>query len=213
MRSVAIECGLCRSARTRRPARAEVRRRLGGGESKITGAGRGGKTVPLGDQEPISCDTECGVMVEPTPVASFEMSQSQLLFQFFVIPLDDPAMFGHLYQSFELGGGRQCRYPVLGWFGIPFRPFDQQPLFRPGFVFPIIPMSRTYSNGGKARSQLSLRARSPSDFFEGRGGQLHRQLLHGDGLMVRGPLQEPRRPSYSSSWLGWQRLFAGLPHR
>ena len=56
MRSVAIECGLCRSGRTRRPARAEVRRRPGGNESKMTGAGRGGKTVPLGHQEPISCD-------------------------------------------------------------------------------------------------------------------------------------------------------------
>ena len=28
----------------------------GGNESKMTGAGRGGKTVPLGYQEPISCD-------------------------------------------------------------------------------------------------------------------------------------------------------------
>src|SRR5437879_1385573 len=31
-----------------------VWRRLAGSESKMTGAGRGGKTVPLGHQEPIS---------------------------------------------------------------------------------------------------------------------------------------------------------------
>ena len=49
---VAIEFGLCRSGRTRRPARAEVRCRPGGNESKMIGAGRGGKTVPLGHQEP-----------------------------------------------------------------------------------------------------------------------------------------------------------------
>jgi len=48
-----MEYGLCRSARTRRTARAEVRRWPGGNESKMTGAGRGGKTVPLGHQEPM----------------------------------------------------------------------------------------------------------------------------------------------------------------
>src|SRR5580698_5035931 len=43
--------------RVRRTAWTEVRRRPGGNESEMTGAGRGGKTVPLGYQEPISCDT------------------------------------------------------------------------------------------------------------------------------------------------------------
>src|SRR5437762_10682579 len=75
MRIVAIECGLCRSGRARRPAWAEVRRRPGGDESKMTGAGRGGKTVPLGHQEPISCDAQCGVMVEPAPVTAFKVPQ------------------------------------------------------------------------------------------------------------------------------------------
>src|SRR5437870_12903691 len=73
MRSVAIECGLWRSGRARRPARVEVRRRPGGDESQMTGAGRGGKTVPLGHQEPISCDAQRGVMVEPAPVAAFKV--------------------------------------------------------------------------------------------------------------------------------------------
>jgi hypothetical protein len=47
----------------------------------MTGSGRGGKTVPLGYQEPISCYAECGVMVEPAPVATFKVPQPQLLFQ------------------------------------------------------------------------------------------------------------------------------------
>src|ERR1039457_5062244 len=98
MRSVAIECGLCRSGRTRRPTRAEVRGWPAGSESKLTDAGRGGKTVPLGYQEPISCDTERGVMIEPAPVTAFKVAQPELLFQFLIIPFDDPAVFGHLDQ-------------------------------------------------------------------------------------------------------------------
>src|SRR3982750_3955135 len=103
MRSVAIEWGLCRSGRTRRTAWAEFRRWLGGNESKMTGAGRGGKTVPLGHQEPISCDAQRCVVVEAAPVPAFKVAQPQLLFQLLIIPFDDQAVFGHLDQSFELG--------------------------------------------------------------------------------------------------------------
>ena len=100
----------------RRPPRAEVRRRFGGKESKMTGAGRGGKTVPLSDQEPVSRDAQRGVMVESAPVATFKVSKAQLLFQLLVIPFDNPALFGHLNQSLERGISRQCRNPVLGRF-------------------------------------------------------------------------------------------------
>ena len=73
----------------------------------MTGAGRGGKTVPLSHQEPISCDTERRVVVEPAPVATFKVPQPQLLFQLLIIPFDDPAVLGHLDQSFKLGVQRQ----------------------------------------------------------------------------------------------------------
>jgi hypothetical protein len=53
----------------------------------MTGAGRGGKTVSLGHQEPLSCNAQRGVMVEAAPVPAFKVSQSQLLFQLFIIPL------------------------------------------------------------------------------------------------------------------------------
>jgi hypothetical protein len=66
----------------------------------MTGTGRGGKTVPLGYQEPISCNAQRSVVVEPAPVATFKVPQPQLLFQFLVVSFDDPAVFGHLYQSF-----------------------------------------------------------------------------------------------------------------
>jgi hypothetical protein len=73
----------------------------------MTGTGGGGKTVPLGYQEPISCDTERCVMVEPTPVAAFKVPQPQLLFQLLIVPLNDPAVFGHFDQSFKAGVRRQ----------------------------------------------------------------------------------------------------------
>jgi hypothetical protein len=82
----------------------------------MAGADRGGKTVPLGYQEPISCDAKRGVMVKPPPVAALKVSQPQLLFQLLIIPFDDPAVFGHLDQSFKLGSGRQRRYPIFGGF-------------------------------------------------------------------------------------------------
>src|SRR3977135_3022544 len=150
---VAIEYGLCLSGRTRRAAWPEVRHWPGGNESKMTGAGRGGKTVPLGYQEPISCDAERGVMVEPAPVATFKVPQPQLLFQLLIIPFDNPAVFGHLDQSFELGSRRQRRYPIFGGFFLLSRPFDQQPFLRMWFCFLVVPMSRADSNGGKARLQ------------------------------------------------------------
>src|SRR5215472_8029704 len=43
VRSVAMECGLCRSGRTRRPARTEVWRQPRGCEFEMSGSGRGEK--------------------------------------------------------------------------------------------------------------------------------------------------------------------------
>ena len=118
-----MECGLCRSARTRRPAWPEVWREFGGNESKMTGSGRGGKTVPLGYQEPISRNAQCGVVVKPAPVATFEMAEPQLLLQLLVIAFDDPAVLGGLDQRFEAGSGRQCGYPIFGGFFLCTGPF------------------------------------------------------------------------------------------
>ena len=158
---MAIEFGLCRSGRTWRPARAEVRRRPGGNESKMADAGRGGKTVPLGDQEPISRDAQRGMMVESAPVAAFKVPQPQLLFQLLVVAFDDPTVFGHFDQSFEWGFRRQCRQPVLGRSRFAARPFDQEPFLGVRFGFLVIAMCGADANGGKAGSQLALRTFTP----------------------------------------------------
>jgi hypothetical protein len=120
----------------------------------MAGAGRGGKTVPLGNQEPIGRNAERGVVVKPSPVATFKVSQPQLLLQLLVIPFDDPAVFGHLDQCWELNRRRQRGYPVFGRFFLPSRPFDQQPLLGVRFGFFIIAMGWTYANGGKAGPQF-----------------------------------------------------------
>src|SRR6516165_2501838 len=136
-----MECGLCRSGRTRRPAREEAWRQPRGCELEMSGSGRGGKTVPLGYQEPICCNAERGVMVEPSPVTALEMAEAQFLFQFLIIAFDDPTLLRHLYQSLEPDAGRQRRDPILGRLRFPFWPFDQQPFLSMGFGFPIVPMS------------------------------------------------------------------------
>jgi len=58
-----------------------------------------GKTVPLADQEPISCDAQDGVMVKSAPTPSFIVAQTQLLLEFLIIAFDDPAVFGDLHSQ------------------------------------------------------------------------------------------------------------------
>src|SRR6476646_12172565 len=67
-------------------------------------------------------------------------------------PFDNPAVLGDLDQSFAWGVLRQCRDPVFSGLLLAFRPFDQQPLLCMRLRLPIVTMSRTDSNGGKARS-------------------------------------------------------------
>ena len=116
----------------------------------MAGAGGGGKTVPLGYQEPISRDAQRGVMVESAPVATFKVPQPQLLFQLLIIPFDDPAVLGHLDQGFELSSTRQRRHPILSGFSLAAWPFDQQPFLLVRFRFLVIPMSGAYPNSRKA---------------------------------------------------------------
>ena len=56
MRSVAMELGLCRWARTRRSPRPEVGWNPGSAYPKTADVGRGGKTVPFRNEEPIRRD-------------------------------------------------------------------------------------------------------------------------------------------------------------
>ena len=61
-------------------ARAELRRWPWGGESKMTGSGRGEKRFRSATRNPWLQYTEGGVMMESAPVTAFKMSQPQLLY-------------------------------------------------------------------------------------------------------------------------------------
>ncbi len=92
-----MEVRLCRSGRTR-AARTELWWELGRRWSEMTGACGGGKTVPLGHQEPLCGKTKRGMVMKASPAAPLEVAQAQLLFQFLVVALDDPAVFGGAHQ-------------------------------------------------------------------------------------------------------------------
>jgi hypothetical protein len=52
---------------------------------------QGGNRLPLGDQEPVGCDAQRGVVVEAAPSSSFEVAEADLLLELLVIALDAPA--------------------------------------------------------------------------------------------------------------------------
>jgi hypothetical protein len=72
------------------------------GVSPLDRRERRGKTAPFGHQEPIGRNAESSVVVKTAPASSFIMSQSEFLFQFLVIALDYPAMFGQSDQILKL---------------------------------------------------------------------------------------------------------------
>jgi hypothetical protein len=56
-------------------------------------------------------------MMKTTPTPSFVVPQTEFLLQFLVVPLDDPAMFGHVHRFHKSDISRQGGWPVFGWFG------------------------------------------------------------------------------------------------
>ena len=73
------------------------------------------------------------MMMKASPTAPFVVAESDLLLQFLVIALDPPAQFGQIDQAFEGDLLGKVGEPVLCRLGFTFRPFDQQPFFRPAF--------------------------------------------------------------------------------
>ena len=48
-------------------------------------------------------------MMEAAPSASFVVAQPEFLFEFLIIPFDNPAMFGQMHQLQKGGIGGQSR--------------------------------------------------------------------------------------------------------
>ena len=94
-------------------------------------------------------------MMEAAPSSPFEMSEPDLLLEFLIVALDAPAQLGEIDQVAEgdiFGKGRE---PIFCWFGLAFRPLDQQPFFRSALGEIVITMRNSNTQAGKARGQLS----------------------------------------------------------
>jgi hypothetical protein len=63
-------------------------------------------------------------MMKTAPSSSFIVTQSEFLFQFFIVPFNDPAMLGEADQFSQRNIGGEGRKPVLGRFGFSGGPFD-----------------------------------------------------------------------------------------
>jgi len=72
-------------------------------------------------------------MVESSPTASFEVVESELVFEFEVVVFDAPAQFVESDEIVDVGGGRKRGEGVLGGCVFAGWPFDQQPFFWPWF--------------------------------------------------------------------------------
>src|ERR1700730_10394493 len=150
-RMVAIEFGMCRSGR------------IGGAPGSVTvGNGRsrewrgetwsrGGDGASFGDQEAISGDAECGVMVEAAPPAPFIITKAEFLFELLIIALDPPPQLCQVDQTIEGGIFGQGGKPILRRFGFVRRPLDQQPLFGAQLAQQVITMRRPHALASKAR--------------------------------------------------------------
>ena len=70
-------------------------------------------------------------MVEAAPPAPFIITKAELLFELLIIALDPPPQLCQIDQAVEGDSLGQGGEPILDWFGLVLRPFDQQPLFSP----------------------------------------------------------------------------------
>ena len=89
-------------------------------------------------------------MMKTAPSAAFEVTQSEFLFQFFIIAFDDPALFRQSDQVAQSAVFRQVRHPVFARFGFTAGPLDQQPLWLARLSKLVVAMCRADAYGGEA---------------------------------------------------------------
>jgi len=156
---VAIDVGTCRSGRTGSAPRRET---VGNASGAEEGQRRwGGKPCALGGEAGIRRDTYGAVMGKAPPAAALEMVQAECVLRLLILALDPPAPLGEADQIGEGCGLRQSREPILGRFGFPARPLDEQPLRRAGRRPLRITMGRPDPHARKARTHGPSGALAP----------------------------------------------------
>jgi hypothetical protein len=148
----------------------------GADSPRCTLRAEGGKATPLIHQEAIGGYRECGMMMKAAPSAAFEVSQTEFLFQFFIIAFDDPALFRQSGQVAQSDLFRQIRQPVFARFGFPAGPLDQEPLLLSRLLEFVIAMRSADAHSGKARAQWTSRAFPPRHGLPCLCRQVQRQL-------------------------------------
>ena len=103
----------------------------------------------MSDKEGVGRDTQGGVMMETHPASPLVVREAELLLEFLVVTLDAPAHLGYEDQLLPCGVARAGREEVFGWFGLTFRPFDQQPLLGTQLSAEVIAMRRTKAYGSE----------------------------------------------------------------
>src|SRR5215212_5454729 len=109
--------------------------------------------------------------METAPAPSLKVSQTDLLLELLIIPLNAPAQFRQIDELCHGGVGRQGRKPVLGRLLLALGPLDQAPLLRSHSRTPVVAVRRPNPDGRKARGQRSLGAFTPSDHVPSPVGQ------------------------------------------
>src|SRR5690349_18609866 len=142
------------------------------------------------------------MMVETAPVAALEVAKAKLLLEVLVIALDPPARLGELDQALERAALGQVGEPVLGGFGVPLRPLDQQPLLRPGLGALCVAVGWTHPHGREARGQFTPGSCAPGDRAPVLRRQAERQRLERHRLVRRIAPQPGRAPASARPWGG-----------
>ena len=155
--------------------------------------------------------------MESPPAAPLVVSQAKLLFQFFVVPLDDPSALGRRYQGRQARVRRKVSQSVLRRVclvicAIRLGPFDQQPLLRQRFAALEIPVRRPDPHRRKTGFQLLFRAVAPKDGLPSRGGEFRRKILGENRLVVRRTLVKFRRSARGFPWFRRQGFLSRRPY-
>ena len=79
-----------------------------------------GEKAALGDEEAVGCNREAGMMMKAAPAAACVMAEADLLLEFLVVALDQPARLGDVDQVLERGVGGRLESQYLAGSLAPF---------------------------------------------------------------------------------------------
>src|SRR4249920_3678597 len=150
-------------------------------------------------------------MVEPSLASAFVMAEPNFLFQILKVALDAPAQLGGIDKVSESRVCRQRRKPEFGRSLLGFRPFHEQPFFRPWLGAPGIAMRRPDAHSRKARDKRAARSLPPANRLPRLARQSLGEVADLDRLLALAP-QQLGRPSLAGPGFCGLRRRSRFPH-